>query len=1013
MKQFDIALTRLNPFQRQAVETIEGPVMVIAGPGTGKTEVLTLRIAKILASTQMNPENILALTFTDAAVHEMRQRLISLIGNEAYRLSIYTFHSFCNHVIQLFEEEFENVNSEKSIRDLEQIQIIEDLLRNNQYKFLKPLSDPLMHAKSIVMTLNELKRESVDADRLLASIAADEEEFNKADGKYHEKGRYKGKLKGEFQKWEKRLLKNKELADIFNKYEQTLQQNNQFDFNDMILKVVRLLEKNQDVLQQLQEKYQYILVDEHQDTNTSQNLLIEQISSYHDNPNLFIVGDEKQAIFRFQGASLENFLYFKEHYPSALLINLQENYRSSQTILDASHSMIAHSAIPLPSLSTQLQAKSKRENKPIHLAVLQNYFAEYAYVAEDIRKKSGARVPLSKIAAICRTNRDLFELAHVLEQKQIPFIIDNDQNILEDIHIEKLFLLLKTISIFPSDELLVKTMHLDFLEINPLDIYRVTVLARDSKQPIWEILSKLDQTKIELEEKGKLITFFSQMKDWKKTAGNFRLDDAIVHILNESGFIKYALRRQNSFDIFDKLTRLFQEIRVHVYEKADFNLEEFLNYIQLLRTHHLQLKAKHITASQEAVQLITAHKAKGREFDYVYVLNVFDGHWGSRSKAKLFAIPWEQLGISRTPTGEDSLIEDERRLFYVALTRARHGITLTYAKQGIDGKEQVQSQFISEIKPEYVSIKDTDLFSDQFELNKQEIFMLPFERSVKDIFFAHKPYFLERLKRIGLSVTALNNYIACPWKYFFRNLVLLPEEKSVFQLYGTAIHNALNCYLEARKKKSESFELLISEFNKALEQQPLLIAEIDEWKERGVKALTGYFQERINTWKDSMESELTIPGINYKDNLFLSGKIDMIDIISTKNEVVVYDFKTGKPKSRNYIEGKVGKSHGDYKRQLVFYKKLLDNYRNGFYIMTGGVIEFVEPTESNTYKSEFFEITPEDTAQLETEIDTFYSEMQTLSFWDRTCDDPNCEYCQLRKFMSDELPEQDASSIIN
>lgn len=1004
MKPFDEAVTRLNPSQRLAVETIEGAVMLIAGPGTGKTEVLTLRIANILAKTQMNPDAVLALTFTDAAVHEMKKRLIGLIGNEAYRLSLYTFHGFCRKIIEMFDEEFEHIMPENNIQELEQIQIIEELLRTNTFKYLKPLSNPLMHAKSIVRSINELKQESVSAQMLEDAIAEDEIEFNNVEGKVHEKGAHKGKMKNEFKDWQKRIDKNRELALIYTLYESHLRTHKQYDFNDMILKVVLLLDANPDVLQQLQEKYQYILVDEHQDTNTSQNKLIEKISSYYENPNLFIVGDEKQAIFRFQGASIENFLYFKEKYPSAVLINLEENYRSSQTILDASHSLISHTSIPLPSLATHLQAKSNRKNISIEVAELENYFAEYAYVAYDVARRKAQGQNLSKITAICRINKDLFELARALEQKDIPFVIDNDQNILEDINIDKIFLLLHTISQYPSDVSLVHTMHLDFLELNPLDIYRMTLYAKKNQKAVWEVLESLvENEELELSEKEKCLKFAESMRRWKTYSKNNRLDDTIVRILNESGFVIYALRKYNSYDIFEKLTRLFQEVRLHVYDNPKYSLEDFLAYIELLRAHNLQLKSRHITSSHEAVQLITAHKAKGREFDHVYILNCFEGHWGKSNKAKQFAIPWSKLGISRTPEKDDTQIEDERRLFYVALTRARNSVTISYAKQNLEGKEQVQSQFISEIDPSFIKKAETAEFSSDFATHKESIFVLPVEKSVKELFFANKEYFLERLRRIGLSVTGLNNYISCPWKYFFRNLLQLPEEKNVSQLYGTAIHKALEEYILQRKNGIDSPDVLINAFTRALLEQPLLVAEMDLWKERGVKALTGYYENAIATWKGSVEAELNIPGVKYKDDLFLSGKLDMLDVISPKNEVRVYDFKTGKPKSRNVIEGKVGKGHGDYKRQLVFYKMLLDRYRNGFYKMVDGVIEFIEPNERDIYKSETFTITQDEIKVVEQEIDSFYSEMQILAFWDRFCDDPDCIYCQLRRFMTDEV----------
>lgn len=995
-------LNRLNSNQRLAVETIEGPVMVIAGPGTGKTQTLTLRVANILRSTQVNPENILALTFTDSAVYEMRQRLISIIGNDAYRVGIYTFHSFCDSVIKQHNEEFEDLLSASSISELKQIQIVEELLSNNTYKFLKPLATPLFHAKSIVHEINTLKRERVTPSDLARAIDKDETEFNAIDNKYHEKGRYKGKMKGEFQKWEKRILKNRELVTLFEGYEEYLSRNSLYDFNDMILKVVAMLEKNDDLLLRLQERYQYILVDEHQDTNTAQNTLIEQLGSYYEVPNLFIVGDEKQAIFRFQGASLENFLYFKERYPTAILINLQNNYRSSQTILDASLSLIEHSSIPLPSLEVKLMASAERINVPIQVAALETYFSEYAYIAADLKQRATAGQSLRDIAVISRTNKDLFELARFLEHEGVPFSIDSDQNVLKDPVIEKLIVLLRSILLFPDDPSFVQLMHLDILELYPIDVFRIIRYAKENQYSIWECFEKhLDDELLELNDTKPFKTLFGSMQRWQRYTRNLRLDDALIRIINESAFLPYCMHQVNAFECMDKMARLFQEIRINVYDDPAYSLAQFIEYMDLLKEHNLSLKVRHIVADRNAVQLITAHKAKGREYDHVYVTQTFDGHWGSsRTKSNLFTIPWNHLGVSRTPEALDSQLDDERRLFYVALTRARHGITITYANHGLDGKEQTPSQFIEEIVPSYRVPADIAQFSAAFEEEKNTLFFLSPQSGIEKLFADNRPYFRERLRRKGISVTDLNNYLTCPWRYFFRNLIQIPETKVGPQLFGTAVHVALSKYITARKEGSKSVDVLLGLYANALERQPFMPEEREGWLERGQTALRGFYEERILGWHDNLESELSIPGVLFEGDIFLTGTLDMVEITSATNEVTVYDFKTGTPKSRNVIEGKAGKGNGEYKRQLVYYKLLLDTYKRGFYRMTSGVIEFVEPTDSGTYRHEEFEISSEDLEWVRTELRLLCEDVSELAFWNRYCDEPDCFYCKLRRSMS-------------
>src|SRR3989344_965919 len=340
-KKFEELYGQLNPEQKEAVDNVEGPVMVVAGPGTGKTQVLTLRIANILLKTQINPENILALTFSESASFQMRQRLLEIIGTAAYRVEISTFHSFANSIIQNFPEEFERLISSDSISEDEQIQYIEKIIETTDLKILRPWGEPLFYTKDILSAIGNLKKEAVMPEKLDEALKTQRQDFENITDLYHEKGRYKGEMRGKYADELKSMEKLEEFISIYSSYSKMMQENKKYDFNDMLIEAVKVLESNSKLLLLLQEKYQYILVDEHQDTNASQNRLVELLASFYEVPNLFVVGDEKQSIYRFQGASIENFLYFKKKYPAAKLINLSQNYRSHQTILDVSTSFIA------------------------------------------------------------------------------------------------------------------------------------------------------------------------------------------------------------------------------------------------------------------------------------------------------------------------------------------------------------------------------------------------------------------------------------------------------------------------------------------------------------------------------------------------------------------------------------------------------------------------------------------------------------------------------------------------
>ena len=315
---------------------------MVAGPGTGKTQILTLRIANILRKTDTSANSILALTFTESGVYSMRKRLVEMIGSDGYRVNIYTFHGFCNEVIKKHPDEFPRIIGATNIIEVDKVLLLKDIILHTKgIDTLRPFGDNFFYVKHVRGHISDLKRENITPKDFKKLIQKQEKDFKFLDDLYHEKGKYKGEMKGKYKDLEKKIKKNKELLLVYEAYEKKLEKQRHYDFEDMILEVIRALRKNKDLLLKLQEEFQYLLADEHQDANNAQNELLELLASFHDEPNIFVVGDEKQAIFRFQGASLENFLYFRRFYPNAALIQLKENYRSTQDILDSAHSLIS------------------------------------------------------------------------------------------------------------------------------------------------------------------------------------------------------------------------------------------------------------------------------------------------------------------------------------------------------------------------------------------------------------------------------------------------------------------------------------------------------------------------------------------------------------------------------------------------------------------------------------------------------------------------------------------------
>ncbi|MBE0574131.1 ATP-dependent helicase, partial [Candidatus Dojkabacteria bacterium] len=331
-------ILKLNPSQQEAVNAIEGPVLVVAGPGTGKTQVLSFRIANILSTTDAAANNILCLTFTESGVAAMRKRLLKLIGKEALYVRIHTFHSFCNEVILSHPENFSFAKELTQLDDLNRIKIIRlilDELSSEQELTIVPFYDKYTYQKNILDNIQALKREGVSAETLenicketIADLEANPD-INSRTGK--PKKDYTDKLK--------LYKKNLELAMVYKKYSEVLLEKGFYDYEDMILFVIDKFKKDDELLAEYQEQFLYILVDEYQDTNGSQNELLK-LFAFDKSPNIFAVGDDDQAIYRFQGANVENLLFFEKQFENVTTISLTTNYRSSQHILDLSSSLI-------------------------------------------------------------------------------------------------------------------------------------------------------------------------------------------------------------------------------------------------------------------------------------------------------------------------------------------------------------------------------------------------------------------------------------------------------------------------------------------------------------------------------------------------------------------------------------------------------------------------------------------------------------------------------------------------
>lgn len=993
---FEKSYKELNVEQKDAVDTIEGPVMVVAGPGTGKTQILTLRIANILNKTDTEPENILALTFTESGAVAMRRRLVEIIGSDAYYVSINTFHGFCNDIIKNYPEEFPYIIGSQNITEPDQIKILEPIIEKSKLTELKPFGDTFHYLHAILSDINKLKQEGVNVDMFENIVKQEFEVFNRNEDLYYEKGQHAGKMKGKHQKTLKEIKKNEELVLIYREYQKELIKKKFYDYSDMIVEVFDALKRNDNFLLALQEQYQYILVDEHQDTNNAQNKILELLCGFYENPNIFVVGDEKQAIFRFQGASLENFLYFKKLYPEAKLVRLKQNYRSTQSILNSAHSLING--------EVELISNSRNDGRKISIYQLSSHEVECLFLADEIKKRISDGISPNEIAVLYRDNKDAFSIADIFEKRKIPFVIESEQNVLEDEEIKKLLLLFRAINNFGSDDILFDAMHINFLGILPIDTYKLIDARNKEKKSIYYVLNSLDELKnLSLESPEVVYDFYKKLSKWKISSKNKNIVSFFEELVRESGFLSHILGLPDSSEKMSKLMRFFDEVKTLSEAHRDIDINDFLHYVDILSNHRIEIKksgSQHITSR---VRCMTAHRAKGLEFECVFITGVYDGHWGNRRRYDLLPLPTKIYSLFETGFSQNEN-DDERRLFYVALTRAKKEVLISYPRFDFNGRERLPSQFISEIDEKFKETSDVSVFEESYKNDKEIIFSNPL---VSGIPVKNKEFINELFLRNGLSVTGLNNYLECPWRYFYTNLLRIPKAKSKHQMYGIAIHAALNDFFVNIKKRDVGKDFLIKKFEFYLNREPFLEHEFDESLKKGTASLGGYYDNYVGKWNTNTLTEFDISGIMLSKNIRITGKIDKLEILNERGDVNVVDYKTGSIKSRSEIEGLSKKEIsddsdgiGNIKRQLIFYKLLLGLYKDGKkFKMVSGDIDFIEPDKKGGYKKERFEITEEEVENLKNLVTRVSNEILNLSFWDSFCDDEKCEFCELRRMM--------------
>lgn len=1058
-KEFVVAYDELNDEQQQAVDALEGPVLVVAGPGTGKTQLLSTRVANILKSTDTRPANVLCLTYTNKAAINMKQRIIRLAGPEGSKLPVKTFHSFAGEIMNLYPDYFWNAARLSVASDSVQLEIIEAIISQlpldnplalkfaGQYTLLSDIRRAIGLAKDAGLTpaklraiievnlayLDEIEEpltEILDArlsaknlEALRTQVAAlpqqpiDElvyplislstvllEGLDKAieadegTGKTTNTGAWKkhwlqteAGQKGMFSE-RRRDRWWLELAGVYASYLEQMHERGFYDYADMLVEVITQLEQHPEVLADLQEHFNYVLIDEFQDTTPAQLRLAHLVADHHSldgQPNLMVVGDDDQAIYKFSGAELNNMLGFRRRYPGTKQIILVKNYRSTQAVLDTAKQVIGQAENRLVNQDKDLSKDLLAENPPEDKGSIRalSYTSRELQLSQIARDIKAAYKPNKEIAVLARGHDSLVKMAGILQQLDVPVRYEQQSNILEHDIINQVYLLAQLLDAIQTGDneagnaLIHQIIRHPMWGLAPETLWQLAV--DNHREGDW-LKSLLMSEQPELKAVGDWFVWLASQAANQPLAITLEYMIGLQHTKSYSSplkkyFVDGSAELANQY--FHSLSAI-QLLRALVHDFAKTSeptLAELIRFIEINRTNGLVVadESPFITGNH-AVQLLTVHKAKGLEFDAIYIIDAVEDNWRPKAGGRR---PPANLPLQ--PAGDD--LDDYVRLMYVALTRAKSSITVSAYHLDHAGKDVAVSPIIQ-------SAFDIRLVTETDKSKLVEVL----EENLRwpDLGGGQEQAILKaRLETYSLSVTHLLNFLNLekggPRYFKERNLLRLPEAKSVNLAYGTAMHSAM----ETAQKlvNNDSFELVkvTDDFSKALASQQLAAAEYQRFNKQGEQVLARLFNDYGYRLPKGSLPEQDLRDIQIGPAR-LRGKLDRVDL--AEGSMTIVDYKTGKPLSSFETRDKnsVLKAHNQ-KLQLIFYALLASQQPSFSQISQGtGQMVYLEADDAKQLIRPFTPST-DDIDRLKSLIAAVWQHIMALDFPDTSSYEPTLE----------------------
>jgi len=936
----------LNERQKQAVEYKRGSLLIIAGAGTGKTAVITQRIVHIINNKWAKPDEILALTFTEKAADEMLQRVDESMPIGYGDVWISTFHSFCDRILK---QEGYNIGLDTDYTLMSTAQAYVFLRRHLfdlSLKKFRPYGNPTKFVNDLLDHFSRLQDEDVSPSEYLEYAKS----LSRKDSV--EKEEYEDTL---------------ELATVYDEYTKLKMQNSMLDFGDLILFTIKLFREKPNVLKKYQEKFKYILVDEFQDTNYSQNVLVNILSGLDPkkdmdkvgkvNPNLTVVGDDDQAIYKFRGAAISNILQFKQYYPKAKEIVLTENYRSHQKILDSAYILIKNNNPYRLEVTEKIDKKLiARESFPsdddvVNLVTAQSEDAEGEWIAKKILSLAGTsknisvegvqrfdesgqsafvelvpdrKYKFSDIAILVRANAHADSIAQNLRYFEVPYKLGGSRGLYFREEVKILISFLRALIDYKDEVSMYMVLSMPQWGLSAREFLEVNRIAREDYVSVLEELEGMfgvsigNSMEFIVNDLGKKIFSESSREGIKKFLGiydkcvhmlkeNKSIGEILFYFVSESNYINNLLEEGGNLAEFKvkNLAKFFNTVKEYEKANPDSNMYEYVDFLNYsIEVGDSPLVDQEDLSEYDAVNILTVHSAKGLEFPVVFLVNLVADRFPSQNRRDTIPIPQDLIKESLSGLDErDEHLAEERRLFYVGATRTKEKLYLTAANfYGNAKRKKKPSIFLNEILDRDV----TQEFDNPIAVESDEGLNV-YKENAKNII----PDSIKIEVGDKVSYSQVNTYMECPKKYEYAYVLQIPTLPHSSLSFGSTVHATLKDFYTLLQRHKEGLGLTESPT-----QEDLIELFKKKWigkgyenkkheeerKKSGIKAMNEYYKKFFSVDQNPYRLEQPFT-VHLPEGSFV-GKIDRIDLIKAGDipEVEIIDYKTGHLKDEHDIK---------------------------------------------------------------------------------------------------------------